>query len=71
MQKKKSNFWASGISVVMHMKNPHIPAMHQNTRYIQTSFGWFGGGIDVTPCFKDKNIETWFHNEPKKMLQQT
>ena len=64
--KKKSNFWASGISVVMHMKNPHIPAMHFNTRYIQTSFGWFGGGIDVTPCFKDKNIETWFHNELKK-----
>jgi len=64
--KKKSNFWASGISVVMHMKNPHIPAMHFNTRYIQTSFGWFGGGIDVTPCFKDKNIEIWFHNELKK-----
>ena len=44
-----SNFWASGISVVMHMKNPHVPAMHFNTRYIYTSFGWFGGGMDITP----------------------
>ena len=45
-------FWASGISVVMHMKNPHIPAMHFNTRYICTTFDWFGGGIDVTPSKK-------------------
>ena len=41
--KKNPRFWASGISVVMHMKNPHIPAMHFNTRYIYTSHGWFGG----------------------------
>ena len=37
---KNSKFWASGISVVMHMKNPHVPAMHFNTRYIYTSHGW-------------------------------
>ncbi len=64
--KINSKFWASGISVVMHMKNPHIPAMHFNTRYIVTSYGWFGGGIDLTPCFKDKKIEIWFHSELKK-----
>ena len=64
---KKGKFWASGISVVMHMKNPHIPAMHFNTRYIYTSFGWFGGGIDVTPCFNDKKNTKWFHKELKKM----
>ena len=46
---KNPNFWASGISVVMHMKNPLIPAMHFNTRYICTSHDWFGGGMDVTP----------------------
>ena len=63
---KSSKFWASGISVVMHMKNPHIPAMHFNTRYIHTSYGWFGGGMDVTPCFEDKNLKKWFHNELKK-----
>jgi len=59
-------FWASGISVVMHMKNPHIPAMHFNTRYIYTKFGWFGGGIDITPCVKNSKEEKWFHNELKK-----
>ena len=64
--KNDRNFWASGISIVMHMKNPHVPAMHFNTRYIHTSFGWFGGGMDVTPCFEDKNLKNWFHNELKK-----
>jgi len=64
--KKNPKFWASGISVVMHMKNPHVPAMHFNTRYIYTSYGWFGGGMDVTPCFKDKTLEKWFHSELKK-----
>ena len=59
------NFWASGISIVMHMKNPHVPAMHFNTWYIYTSFGWFGGGMDVTPSFKDKKIKNWFHKELK------
>ena len=62
---KSAKFWASGISIVMHMKNPHVPAMHFNTRYIYTSHGWFGGGMDVTPCFKDKKLEKWFHSELK------
>jgi len=64
--KKNPKFWASGISVVMHMKNPHVPAMHFNTRYIYTSYGWFGGGMDVTPSIKDKKLEKWFHSEIKK-----
>ena len=63
---KNAKFWASGISVVMHMKNPHVPAMHFNTRYIYTSYGWFGGGMDVTPCIKDNILEKWFHSELKK-----
>ena len=63
---KNANFWASGISVVMHMKNPHVPAMHFNTRYIYTSHGWFGGGMDITPCIKDNILKKWFHNELKK-----
>ena len=61
-----SKYWASGISVVMHMHNPHIPAMHFNTRYIFTDHGWFGGGIDITPCTKDKKMENWFHKQLKK-----
>ena len=64
--KKNGNFWASGISIVMHMKNPNIPAMHFNTRYIHTSFGWFGGGMDITPCIKDLKEKKWFHKELKK-----
>jgi len=63
---KSSKFWASGISVVMHMQNPNIPAIHFNTRYIFTSHGWFGGGMDVTPCLKDNKLNIWFHNELRK-----
>ncbi len=64
---KKSDFWASGISVVMHMKNPHVPAMHFNTRYIETSHSWFGGGMDVTPCIKDSKMTKNFHKDLKIM----
>ena len=67
---KNSNFWASGISVVMHMKNPHVPAMHFNTRYIYTSHGWFGGGMDVTPCIKNNNLKKNFHQKLKKSCDQ-
>ena len=58
---KDPKFWASGISVVMHMKNPHIPAMHFNTRFISTTQSWFGGGIDITPSIKDINEKNKFH----------
>ena len=64
--KKKPDFWASGISIVMHMRNPYVPAMHFNTRFIVTDHGWFGGGMDVTPCLKDESLKKWFHKEIKK-----
>ena len=51
--KKNGNYWASGISIVAHMKNPKMPALHFNTRYIMTTKEWFGGGIDLTPSYKD------------------
>ena len=67
---KDPRFWASGISVVMHMKNPLIPAMHFNTRYICTTFDWFGGGIDVTPSKKDNKEKEQFHKTLKDMCNR-
>ena len=68
--KKDPRFWASGISVVMHMKNPQIPAMHFNTRYICTTNDWFGGGMDVTPSKKDDNEKKEFHKILKRMCNR-
>ena len=67
---KDPRFWASGISVVMHMKNPLIPAMHFNTRYICTTFDWFGGGIDVTPSKKDNKEKEVFHKTLRDMCNR-
>tara|TARA_B100000886_G_scaffold207816_1_gene143753 strand:- start:3963 stop:4787 length:825 start_codon:yes stop_codon:yes gene_type:complete len=67
---KNGKYWASGISVVAHMKNPKIPAMHFNTRFIVTSKNWFGGGIDLTPCLKDKKEENYFHSKLKKVCKE-
>ena len=54
----------------MHMKNPHIPAMHFNTRFISTTQNWFGGGMDVTPSQNDKNEKKEFHKILKKMCDR-
>ena len=67
---KNPNYWASGISVVAHMKNPRIPAMHFNTRFIVTTKNWFGGGMDATPSMKDDYEKKLFHNKIKIMCNK-
>ncbi len=67
---KNPNYWAAGISLVAHFRNPKIPSLHFNTRYIVTTKEWFGGGMDVTPCIPDTKQKKYFHNELKKMCDR-
>lgn len=54
-------FWASGISLVAHMRSPKVPAIHMNTRRIVTSKGWFGGGADLNPMVENPTDTADFH----------
>lgn len=59
-------FWAAGISLVAHMRNPHVPPVHMNTRMIVTSKQWFGGGADLNPIFVDAKDSADFHGALKE-----
>jgi coproporphyrinogen III oxidase len=54
-------FWASGISLVAHLRSPHAPPAHMNTRHIRTTRSWFGGGADLNPIYPDDDDTRAFH----------
>ncbi|MBT6506482.1 MAG: coproporphyrinogen III oxidase, partial [Marinovum sp.] len=62
-------FWASGISLVAHLQNPHCPAVHMNTRMFWTPKAWwFGGGSDLNPCIEYAEDTAHFHATQKAHL---
>ena len=67
--KDDPRFWASGISLVAHMQNPHVPAVHMNTRMFWTPHAWwFGGGSDLNPCIEYDEDTQHFHATQKTHL---
>ncbi len=79
---ERAGFFASGVSIVIHPKNPHVPIIHMNVRYFEAvaddvSTGksrlfqsWFGGGIDLTPHYINQEDAIWFHATLKKICDK-
>jgi coproporphyrinogen III oxidase len=63
------SFFATGVSIVLHPINPHVPIIHMNVRYFQLDTGeyWFGGGIDLTPHYINKPAAAMFHSRLKSI----
>lgn len=66
---EQSDFFATGISIVIHPVNPMVPIIHMNTRYFEMTNGvwWFGGGIDLTPHYVDETDARYFHQQLKNI----
>lgn len=69
---KGNEFFATGVSIVLHPSNPHIPIIHMNVRYFELDNGdyWFGGGIDLTPHYIIPNQAKEFHIGLKKVCDK-
>ncbi len=68
----ESDFFATGVSIVLHPKNPHTPIIHMNVRYFEMSNGtwWFGGGIDLTPHYIQDVDAKQFHQTLKEVCDK-
>lgn len=66
------DFFATGVSIVMHPRSPRVPIIHMNVRYFELSNGswWFGGGIDLTPHYVDIDDTQYFHQQLKTICDQ-
>lgn len=66
------DFYATGVSIVLHPANPHVPIIHMNVRYFEMSDGtwWFGGGIDLTPHYIDRADARFFHQQLRSVCNR-
>lgn len=69
---QQSDFFATGVSIVLHPHNPFVPIIHMNVRYFEMSNGiwWFGGGIDLTPHYVNETDARFFHHQLKKVCDR-
>jgi coproporphyrinogen III oxidase len=69
---EQADFFATGVSIVLHPHNPFIPIIHMNVRYFEMTNGtwWFGGGIDLTPHYVEKDDAHWFHQQLKNVCDK-
>lgn len=67
-----NSFYATGVSIVLHPKNPHVPIIHMNVRYFELDNGtcWFGGGIDLTPHYIVDRQAVQFHERLKAICDR-
>nr|MBI1230700.1 oxygen-dependent coproporphyrinogen oxidase [Cytophagales bacterium] len=72
LQLEKADFFATGVSIVIHPESPMVPIIHMNIRYFEMSNGeyWFGGGIDLTPHYIDPEDAAYFHRELKTLCDK-
>jgi len=66
------DFFATGVSIVIHPNSPRVPIIHMNVRYFEMSNGiwWFGGGIDLTPHYVDEADAQYFHHQLKAVCDK-
>lgn len=66
------DFFATGVSIVIHPNNPHVPIIHMNIRYFELNdeVRWFGGGIDLTPHYVQEDDARYFHQTLKDVCDQ-